>query len=484
MAAHRRQFLISRVPYSLDLDWEQIALGDGAILLHCPELEIEEARDLDQNPWYIVGNAFQADCRLPTPAKQLASLSYTDVPAATYTWAGRWTLVGPRVIVPDAAGLMSLFYHQRSQGHVLVSSSLALLKLSVCDLKMSKRRLGQYGMNWFPPPSTRLSNVWKVLPDQTLDTFNGTVSYLKRTFPERVMQLSTDKRATIILRYLTNVFRQLAAKSDRLCVALTAGRDSRVSFAVALATGIKIEAVTMIYPGMARADRVIPKTICAQIGVKHSFLNPLNVNGNRQRIYDAHTLFNTYDWDRYFYSAGVFDSLPVDAYLIRSGCWEIGRNFYYRKFKGLTWQEVNENPTSIVWKFGNIGTLELLTEQLRQWLSWRKMHPEPFDWKDIFYRDQRLGGWLSAIEQSLDMAVGGRSVQPANCSAIFDLLLSEEGNLRGAGMLQKQIVELSGTGLGSFPINPPLNTKMTKIVRQIRNELSLIVGEMRNMVGY
>ena len=146
------------------------------ILSHCPELEVESAQDLDGGTWYILGNAFQADPGLPDPMKQVARLPSAHIPAATYTWAGRWILIGPDVIVPDAAGLLGLFYLNRPSHTLLVSSSLAILKHLVPDLKLSRRKLGWYGMGWVPPPSTKLSGVMKLLPDQTLSTSKGTIS--------------------------------------------------------------------------------------------------------------------------------------------------------------------------------------------------------------------------------------------------------------------------------------------------------------------
>ena len=238
----------------------------------------------------------------------------------------------------------------------------------------------------------------------------------------------------------------------------------------------------MIYPGMGTADRIVPKNICNKLALEHLFLVPWRRDKQRQLIYDEHTLCNTHDWDRFFFSFGVFDGLPEDGWLIRSGCWEIGRNFYYRKLRGITERQAEQNPRKIVWRFGNFGDVGLLADQLSQWLKWRAMHSEPFDWKDLFYRDQRLGGWLSAIEQSLDMAVDGRSIQPANCSAIFDLLLSAEENVRRTGALHKEIIQLSRTGLDQFPVNPALDRIGVKHIQRAREWIATIVGESRNLI--
>ena len=234
---HRRQFLISAVPKFISPNWKKHELPDGQILSYCPELEVLATEDRDGETWHIVGNAFQADAKLPTPPQQLATLESHQVPAATYTWAGRWALIGPEVILPDAAGLLGLFYFKPTPDSLMVSSSLAVLKQCTSGLELNHRKLGHYGLNWIPTPSTNLTNVMKLLPDQLLATDTGDVSYLKRTFPERVEHLSTHERSQLLFGYLTTIFRQLAAKNKAISIALTAGQDSRVSVAIALAAG-------------------------------------------------------------------------------------------------------------------------------------------------------------------------------------------------------------------------------------------------------
>ena len=73
-----------------------------------------------------------------------------------------------------------------------------------------------------------------------------------------------------------------------------------------LAAGVDVEAVTMDHPRISLADRSVPPNICTAVHIKHSYLRPGKFDRAKQRIYDAHTLFNVNDADRYFFSFGVF----------------------------------------------------------------------------------------------------------------------------------------------------------------------------------
>jgi hypothetical protein len=132
-------------------------------------------------------------------------------------------------------------------------------------------------------------------------------------------------------------------------------------------------------------------------------------------------------------------------------------------------------------RFRDFGSARLETRQLRDWLAWRDRNREDFDWKDVFYRDQRLAGWLSAIEQSLDL-VRGTSIHFANSSYIADLLLSVNEEKRRSGEIQRRVIALADESLLRVPINAPLDSKAYKKARQLREKAYKAVVEFRNLL--
>lgn len=81
-------------------------------------------------------------------------------------------------------------------------------------------------------------------------------------------------------------------------------------------------------------------------------------------------------------------------------------------------------------------------------------------WQDIFYRDQRIGGWLSGLEQSLDL-IGPISMQAVNSDYFYSLLLKWRKNYPDArvDVLQRLIIARCALELESLPINPPLDKR-------------------------
>jgi hypothetical protein len=480
---HRRQFVVAPGPRLIKPDWRTYDLAHGQVLSACPEAPIQRIDDRDHHTWTLIGHAFQSALDEPLPADQIAALGSDRVVPATYTWAGRWTLIGPEVVVPDAAGFLGVFYlDPAADGEFLASSSLAVMKQVKPELSEDPRRLHRHGLSWFITPSSKLEGVKTLLPDQMLSLRTGSVTYLKRTFPERYEAMTTDERAEALLANFGRVLRDLSEKGGRVSLALTAGIDSRSTLATAVAAGVELQAVTMQHPQISKADRVIPPAICRRLGVRHSYLRPGALDRRRSALYEAHTLGNSADADLYFYAHRVFDQLGDTAWLIRSGPWCMAKAVWHEPFSHLTWDDLRRRPEALILRHRTFSYLRRSTESLREWVAWRDAHPEPFDWRDLWQRDQRFAGSASAIEQSLDL-LDCTAVVAVNCSAFYDIMLSEPAAARRKKTLQLRLLELSGAGLESVPVNPALDSELAAYVRKGTEFGGGIALETRNVVG-
>jgi hypothetical protein len=72
---------------------------------------------------------------------------------------------------------------------------------------------------------------------------------------------------------------------------------------------------------------------------------------------------------------------------------------------------------------------------------------------DSFYLDQRIGGWLAAIEHGLDL-LPGRSFQPVNSLPVLRALVTPGIEERLSGELQKDAIRRMAPELLRFPVNP------------------------------
>jgi hypothetical protein len=479
---HRRQFVVARGPRLMKPDWRTYELAHGLVLSACPETAIQRIDDRDGHTWTLIGNAFQSARGEPRPADQVAILGANSVVGATYTWAGRWVLIGPEVVVPDACGLLGVFYlDPAAGGEFLASSSLAVIKELIPELAEDSRRLHWHGLSWFFVPSSKLERVKKLLPDQTLSLRGGGVSYLKRTFPERYEGMTTDERAGALLVNLGGALTELSEKGGRVSLALTAGIDSRSTLAAAITAGVKLEAVTMQHPRIVKADRVIPPAVCRRLGIEHSYLRPGRFDRGRAALYQAHTLGNSADADVHFFVRHVFDQLGDTAWLIRSGPWSMAKAYWFGPFGDVSWGDLRRQPEAFILRHRTFSNLRQSAESLREYVSWRDGHPEPYDWKDLWVRDQRMAGLVSAIEQSLDL-LDCNSVVAVNCSALFDIMLSEPETSRRQKKLQLRLLELSGTGLEAIPINPTLDSSLSVFLRRVTWHACNVALETGNVV--
>ena len=478
---HRRQFVVARQACLVQPDWTSFPLAGGLVLSACPETRVIQVSDADSQCWTLIGHAFQADPRLPGPIDQIASSRSGTIPGATYSWAGRWLLVGPDVVVCDAGALLGLFYLSPEVGAFLASSSLAVLKRLVPELEAETRRLHWHGVSWFIPPSSKLKGVRKLLPDQTLSLRTRRVTHLRRAFPERFTGLTTDERARTVTSHLGNVLIEMTRKNSDMSIALTGGIDSRSTLAVAVANGLAPAVVTMQHARITKADSTIPPIICRELGLRHTYLRPGRADPRRYALYDAHTLGNTADADRDFFAQGIFDRLDEGEWLVRSAPWSMGKNYYYDYFHGLSWEQLRKRPQAILLRHKTFGSLKRSAQCLAEWIAWRDSHAEPYDWRDLWYRDQRMGGLVSSLEQSLDLA-GCVSVHAVNCGLLCDIMLSEPELARGERRLQKRILALSGTGLERFAINPVLESGLTIAARKTRKHVGNVVLETANLM--
>ena len=480
---HRRQFVIAPGPRLIKPDWRAYELTNGLVLSACPEAPVRRVDDRDGKTWTIIGHAFQTAPGEAQPAGQIVALKSVSVVAATYEWAGRWLLIGPEVVVPDACGLLGMFYlDPAAGGEFLASSSLAVMKHLMPELGEDPRRLHWHGISWYVMPSSRLDGVKKLLPDQILSLRTRSVAYVKRTFPERYESMNTDERALALLAKLGRVLADLSTEGRRISLALSSGIDSRSTLAAAVAAGVRVEAVTMQHPRISEADRVVPPAICRSLGIKHTYLRPRALDRRWRALYQAHTLGDSVGADAYFFAHHVFDRLGGTTWLVRSAPWTIAKAAWYEWFDGVSWDDLRDRPENFLWKKRTFSSVRRSAEALREYVAWRDKHPEPHDWRDTWPRDQSEAGGASAIEQSLDL-IECSSVVAVNCSALYDIMLSEPEESRRNRALQMRILELSGTGLESVPINPSLDLPLVTAVRKGTWHAANIALETRNIVA-
>jgi hypothetical protein len=115
---------------------------------------------------------------------------------------------------------------------------------------------------------------------------------------------------------------------------------------------------------------------------------------------------------------------------------------------------------------------------LAEWVEVLKRTPvRGLDWRDRLYLEQRLGGWLSALEQGLDITLGER-VHIANAAATYNLMLELPEETRAQAQHQRDLVARLAPTLAEFPFNPPEEAfgRLSRLGYRLRSDPVLWFG--------
>ena len=467
---HRRQFIIDRSFHAIGPDWCRVDVPGEWVLSHCPALPLTHIDD----GAVLIGDVVTSDTPVPTIE-------------ATRTWLGRWALIAGGRVFGDAAGLLGTFAAWRRPGEAVLSSSLALLAGLFPERRAHPRRIGWFGMGWYPPPASRLEGAVKLLPDMAFDLNAARVVPCERAQPDRYADLTVPALAAKITARLSAALRGLTTKFEHIALPLTGGHDSRMALAAAVASGTAVETFTLRFPTMAKADRLLPPELARRAGAPHRFIDfRPQVDPNLQRLWDAHCFGASVDMDRYFFSRRMFDWLKPGMIVTRCAGLGLSHAHFHGKFAGLEWPDAAATPALLAGRFKDWVSTKVEAAELGRWIAWREQHGLAGDWPDIFHRDQRMSGWLSAAEQGFDL-LPAPSIQLVNCVEIQDLLMAAPHDRRASGELAHHVIKTARCGLEDLPVNPALDGLGHRVHQKLEREVfraTCEIGNMRRLRGW
>jgi len=479
---HRRQYILDREPRKVQPDWRSIQIG-RYWLSHCPLLEVQSATDADGKTWWLLGYAFQGDPTQPDPLTSIAKASgVAGTMDVVFSWAGRWLLISESHLIGDAGGIMPAYYLAERDGAKLpaISSSLAILYECHQPPVASYDTLGWYVYEYFPPPTTRLKGVLKLLPDQVIDFQTGAVERVNRLRVDRYRDLSAEQRAELMLASLSHVFKQVGASGKRIVIAGTAGRDSRVAVAAARHAGIPFEVMNHVHWRSSTADRVITEQYSRDLGVPYRAVALGERVPERGYAYDYHTFCSVSQANRLVYESGGYDGFDESVWLIRSGLWEIGRAYYWKRF-GPSWEEFAADPEPPLRRLHHYSGYQRILKGFRAWIDWNRGNGENADWRDLLFRAHRSGGYWSMVEQSMDL-MRARSILYFSSDLWFSLVLGATADEKRQSTIQALIVQRSGTGLEKYPYNPPMDTRLRRMAEKGSRIIHYALNETANFL--
>jgi len=442
-------------------------MGSGMVLSHCDALEVQSVTDTLGREWAILGFAVQTEPGAPDPVGALRE-STSHAEEVVRTWTGRWALIGSDVLHPDPTAMLGCFYRIIEDGPragVWISSSVALLAGLVGSPSPGPLRepldWGS-GVDWFPPPTSRYKGIRRVLPSQALEFAEGMVTPRRRKVPEPVRpSRSSEEIAAAVERRLVTALRNIARSSNGTpWLALTAGKDSRLLLAAARAAGVEVRTFTQELPFYRwnLSDRTLPPLLSEKVGYEHRFIRAESLERDLLRLWDEHTAGQSVETDRVFIARRQWDPIPPGSTVLRAGVFETAQCAEHSILPPVA-RDSGEMLDCLA-RWAVFSGRPLTSDQagaLSEWLNWiNEDVGSGLDWRDRFYMEQRVGGWLSSVEQGLD-CTGRRSLHPANCSALLEDLLAFDPSMRVTFDHHEMLIERMAPELLEYPINPPDN---------------------------
>ena len=473
---HRRQFVVGPDAYPAAPGWRSEQIAPSLHLSHCAELSIASVADRSGATWWLLGLALQSDPDAPPPLEQLAGHEGSALLGTYASWSGRWILVGESEIHLDAGGLIGCYYrtiHHGRDVEVWASSSPALVAAlpgrETISQTAPKIHPGK-GMDWYPPPRSRFAGVNKLLPTQILSLAPESD---RRVLPRPPLAdvrtpSSYDETLDGLERNLITSLSRLRERPEAVWLPLTSGVDSRLILAAARQADLPLTTFTQRFPLMESGDRELPPVLAEAVGSDHRELRAGRFSRGRQALFDVHTAGHCVDGDRRFLAHGQWEMIPAPAVILRGGVFELGRCYFHRKFPE---PEPGNLVESIAARFHFDEfhpTSRAHRDGIADWVAWTWTTPEAgLDWRDRLYLEQRIAGWVSSIEQALDLTPYERPYI-ANCHTYFSMVLTLPEAVRRDSRHHVDLIGRMAPELLRFPFNP--TDGRSRVARRLRDE--------------
>jgi hypothetical protein len=203
---------------------------------------------------------------------------------------------------------------------------------------------------------------------------------------------------------------------------------------------------------MSLADRYLPLKLSAVAGYRHEFMRETHWQPHRMRLVELHTAGHVSKGDAEPLLNGVRDHMSGVAFgghgfSLASGFWRL-RDLPVHI-------DDPERIAHLIVRLFRQKVDTSATRGLSEWLGWVCRHPhDHLDWRDRFYIEQRMAGWLSSKEQMYDMTQLER-FPILNAARTYALLLSVPQAERTGSQLQKLLIRRTFPPLAEYPFNPP-----------------------------
>jgi hypothetical protein len=270
---------------------------------------------------------------------------------------------------------------------------------------------------------------------------------------------------TALADRLVHAINAVGKRYDEVLVPLTAGRDSRLVLAAAIAAGVEVTAYTFFHPHMREIDRTLAPRLAASVGVRHFSITPGEPRPEILALFDRHCAHHCVEANRAAFATRAIGWSIGNVAVLSGDVFEVGRCYFHGIVPPTLSEEVLEtNAVFTPDPQEGVG--------IRKWARWIEDHPEPLDWRDRCYIEQILGGWVSSVAQAGDLA-GPETISVANSRRFISEFLQFPEPVRRKAFHHHAVLEALSPELARFPIN----LSGSRTIARLRRELRLVRSE-------
>lgn len=455
----RKQYLISAIPRDLPA-MDEIRLSCGAYLYVGSGLNVQQYTDAKGRKYIVLGNAFCCDIANKTIADDIRQFEGENINDLVKLWTGRWLLIAESEVHTDACGLMQAFYTQEKDW--CISSSLAVMS-ALFGIKPLKK-VSDFGLTWQLLPHTIVEGVGCLFCTQKIIIESEKINVCHNQWIADYTSWATEKKVERISQMLKVAMKNIALFSGlNILIALTSGRDSRLLLAATKASGVKFSTYTMQHENISVSDKKIPTKIAKSMGFVHRYIKSEKLSVSKAEEYLTFNAGNSAGADLMFYAHGQSNQISSDSVVIRGSIFEAARSFG----RSISSSDLEDFKKGYETYYQTSFQDSLQTDAFKQWLKYVEEFPIPFiDIRDRLYIEQRVGGWVAAIEQSLDIN-DWCSLQVANCRELIALLISATVDERKNASLSLGAMEKLCPELNKYPYNQPYMVDKIKLIKNV-----------------
>lgn len=483
---HKRQFIIGEKKYKINDNWSYHQINKNLYLSYCKSLPVSSVKDLNAKTWFILGKPIQTDPNRECPKRELEKFQNSRIVNIINSWDGRWLLISNEHLYMDVTGSLGCFYTYSKGNYKIVSSSPVLLKEIVSSTVESQRIVHLSKMNWYPGPGTRYKDIYRLLPTQTINFSENILEYRPISTGEKFSNYS-DILDYLEENILTSI-KNIARDTPNIWLPLTGGHDSRLILAACYKARIKVNPFTFYKPffsDITEADIKLPKKLAKLLGYKHVLVKRGRHLRTRKAIFDQHTGLNCVSNDRNYFAYGQWD-LPSPNAVLRGSVLSIGKSNYYKTLPKLKTFKRNDLIESI------LNTFKVSKEYPKSkshingvegWVEWfLENNDDSIDWRDRFFIEQRIGSWMSSIDQALDLT-GSTMIHIGNNSNFINAFLGAPLTKRSLSKCHEDLIKRLAPDLLNYPFNPNdrlFNRIKRRIWRSTTKKFTIATSKIRH----